>query len=60
MGEIRRTWGWSREWDNRSELTLSGIAFSVKGNCTELSWILDQGRGEKRANTLFFGFSTSN
>ena len=27
---------------------------------TELSENLDQGRGEKRANTLFFGFSTSN
>ena len=48
------------ELDNRSELTLGGIAFSAEGKCTELSENLDQGRGEKRANTLFFGFSTSN
>ena len=40
--------------------TLDGIAFSAERKRTELSWILDQGRGESRAKTLFFGFSDEN
>ena len=44
------------EWENRSESTSDGIAFSAKCIRTELGRFLDQGRGEKRVNTLFFGF----
>ena len=46
--------------ENRSEVTSDGIAFSVKGKCTELGENLDQARGESRAFLLFFGFSTAN
>ena len=47
MGEIRLTWDWNREWDNPSESNSDGIALSVKGKCSEVSWILDHVRGIK-------------
>ena len=47
---------WSRAWDNRSELTSDGIAFSAERKRIELGKKLGQVRGESREPLLFWGF----
>ena len=55
LGAIHRTLRLDELLENQNESNSDGIAFSVKGNCIEWSWILDYERGRKEDIFLFLG-----